>query len=244
MKKLFLLLLVTSWLSAFCVRDRIATGQVGDYAVFAQGKMVALLLLRDTSDATITLEEITIPLSENDPKSWKKWIEEKAPGHTAWTSYTIDMKKNQIIECYSHSRKAWMATNDPSNFLTKLLGLQLKATTTAQRKRIGPPPADEEVDRRSLWVPPVVVEGKKIDKPVVSVWNGKWPHDFTLLSDCMIEVYFGEFAFPHWIEVKSPHYTATLRTLDCGRGAASPMPPTPQLELEAFLNKQAPQSAP
>ncbi len=240
MKKIVLFLIICSCLNAFCVKDKIAAGKVGDYVVFAQGKMAAALLLRATSETTMTLEEITIPLAESDSKNWKNWIETKAPGHTAWTSYTIDLKKNQIIECYSHSRKAWMATNDPSNFLTKLLSLQLKTTPVDKRKRIGPPPAPEESDRRSLWLPPVVIEGKKIDKPNVSVWNGKWPHDETLLSDCIIEVYFGEFAFPHWIEVKSPHYTATLRTIDCGHGASSPMPPTPELQLENFLNKGSP----
>ncbi|MBS0616284.1 MAG: hypothetical protein JSR58_07030 [Verrucomicrobia bacterium] len=240
MKKLFLLLIITSCLNAFCVKDRIASGKAGDYVVFAQGRMAAALLLRATSQTTLTLEEITIPLTESEGKNWKAWIENKAPGHTSWTSYTIDLKKNQVLECYSHSRKAWMATSDPSQFLTKLLGLHLQTTPADKRKRIGPPPAADEPDRRSLWLPPVSIEGKKINNPSVSVWNGKWPHDETLLSDCTIEVYFGEFAFPYWIEVKSPHYTASMRTLDSGRNLMSPMPPTPQAQLESFFNKRVP----
>lgn len=240
MVKFIFLLIITSCLNALCVKDRIAAGKAGDYVVFAQGKMAAVLLLRATSSTTITLEEITVPLTDGEGKNWKTWITSKGLGHSSWTSYTIDLKKNQVIECYSHSRKAWMATNDPSQFLTKLLGLQLQTTPVEKRKRIGPPPAAEEADRRSLWLPPVVIEGKKVDRPNVSVWSGKWPHDETLLSDCTIEVYFGESAFPYWIEVKSPHYTATMRTLDSGHNVISPMPPAPQLQMESFLNKRSP----
>lgn len=213
------------------LRDKFKQAEVGDYVVTEQGKNYSLLCVHALSETTLVLEEITAPASLLDPSkiSWQEWIDAKAPGHTAWNLYEIDLEKGALIGCYSVARQGWLRLDDSELFLPKLLALPLEPTPVAERKKIGPPPQGGEEDRRALWLPPVVIEGKKKNKPPVEVLHSRWPKDNTLMSECAVEFYFSpllaHFPFPHWIEISSPHYTLKVRTLDSGKGVMNKFSP-------------------
>ncbi|HEX2579655.1 MAG TPA: hypothetical protein VHK67_04545 [Rhabdochlamydiaceae bacterium] len=215
--------LLTTLLNAFSLKDKIVKGNPGDYMVTEQMGTYTILFIRSVSPTHILLEEIDAPRLnlEPSPASWKEWIFAEAPGHTAWVSFLIDLEKNKLLETYSHSRSAWLYAEDPNNFLSRLMMLSLEQTPTDKRKRIGPPPSGDE-DHRALWMPSVIFEGKKMEKPSITAWMTKWPFDNSIIAGCEIELYFSGFAFPYWIEIKSPHYKAAIRTIDSGRGMQSP----------------------
>ena len=224
--------------NAFSLKDKMIKGQPGDYIVTTQGNMISVLLIRSISEKALQLEEISIPKVILPKMGWKEWIEKNAPGHTSWIAYEIDLKDNRLIECYSHSRREWLFVDDPNHFLTKLLTLNLKRTPENARKRIGPATADEEFDHRAFWSPPVVVEGKKIEKPAITPWSGKWPSDGSEIAGSEVELYFGTSPFPYWIDIKTPHYQASIRTLDSGSHMNSPKPLLPRRPPE-FLGHAA-----
>jgi len=225
MKRVILIvsILLTTFLNAFSLKDKLVKGNPGDYVVTEQMGTYTILVIRSISDHHILLEEIDAPKLNLDPQpaSWKEWIAQEAPGHTAWVSYLIDLEKNKLLESYSHARSAWLYAEDPNNFLSRLMTLSLEKTPEDKRKRIGPPPMGDE-DHRALWMPSVVFEGKKMDRPSITSWTTRWPSDNSVIADCEIEVYFSGFAFPYWIEIKSPHYKAAIRTIDSGREMKSP----------------------
>jgi hypothetical protein len=224
MKRLILIIsiLTINCLNAFSLKDKIIKGAPGDYVVAEQMGTYAVLLIRSLSDRYLLIEEIDVPILNHDAEgSWKEWISQDAPGHTAWVSYLIDLEQNKLLECYSHSRAAWLYADDPNNFFTRLMTLSLEKTPLDKRKRIGPPPTGEE-DHRALWAPSVIFEGKKMEKPSITVWSARWPYDNSIISGCEIELYFSGFSFPYWIEIKSPHYKAAVRTIDSGRAMTSP----------------------
>jgi hypothetical protein len=226
-KLLFIFLfLTTSIVNAFSLKDKITNGNTGDYVVTEQGGTSSVLIIRSLNSTHLILEEIDVPtlIRKSADKNWKEWVAQEAPGHTAWITYIIDVKTNQLQECYSHSQGIWLPTKDADHFLPRLLTLPLQKTSQEQRKRIGPPPVSGEEDRRSIWNPSVIIEGKKLDKAAITAWNTKWPSDGSLISNCEIELYFSSLAFPVWIEVRSPHYKASLRAIDAGHGMLSPRP--------------------
>jgi hypothetical protein len=225
MRTLFLVLVVllTTYLNGFSLKEKICKGAPGEYVVTEQGGTYTILLIRSISEERLVLEEIDAPSMNVEEKgAWKSWVEKGAPGHTAWVSYLIDLKQDKLIKGYSHTQEAWLYIDDPNHFLPRLLSLGLEKTPAAERKKIGPPPSPEEADHRSLWMPSVIYEGKRVSKPDVTAWRCRWPADNSILAGCLVELYFSTFTFPYWIEVKSPHYKASIRTVDSGREMVSP----------------------
>ena len=219
----------SSLLNALTLKEKIVHGNIGDYIVTQQQGIYTVLLIRDLNTSHLILEEITLSEMEDvSNMTWKEWVEKKAPGHHSWTAYQIDLNRDKLTECFSYAQGSWLFIDDPNHFMAKLLSLSLERTPNDARKRIGPPPMDEETDHRSFWRPPVIVEGGKRENISLIAWSGKWPQDQTLLSGCEVEFYFSDFSFPYWIEVKTPHYQAPLRAIDSGSHLASPMPPLPE----------------
>ncbi len=109
MKRVILIvsILLTTFLNAFSLKDKLVKGNPGDYVVTEQMGTYTILVIRSISDHHILLEEIDAPKLNLDPQpaSWKEWILKK-PGHTAWVSYLIDLEKNKLLESYSHARSA------------------------------------------------------------------------------------------------------------------------------------------
>jgi hypothetical protein len=230
---LSILLFFTTSLSALTLKDKFINAQIGDYIVTEQSKNYSLLFVRSITENTIIFEEITAPVKEvaSSKTNWHDWILARAPSHTSWISYEIDLNKNHLKESFSYTQNGWLYLQDSDYLLAKLLTLSLERVPETERKRIGPAPSSDESDTRALWNPSLVIEGKKIAKTRSEVWRGKWPDDETLLAGCSIHLYFDanrpNFPFPYWIEIQSSHYALKVRTIDSGTGLASPMPLLP-----------------
>ncbi len=208
------------------LEQRFAYAQAGDFIVTAQENNYSLLFIRSVTSDLLLLEEISVPAHQVDVKKvhWKEWVSNQAPGHTSWTLYEIDRKTNKLIECFSYSKNGWLFLDESEQFLTRLLSLPLHLVPNKDRKKIGPPPINSEEDRRSLWNPPWIVEGKKIVKPSFEVLKAQWPDDNSRLSCCDIELYFAkDFPLPYWLEIQSPHYAFKIRTIDSGHHLFSPI---------------------
>lgn len=201
----------------------------GDYIVTAHDNTYSLLRLRSLDKSTLILEEVSVPSSQVQEKTinWRKWIAEKAPGHTAWTLYEIDLQKGQLIECFSCSKNGWIYLDEQEQFFAKLLTLPFTPLADSQKKKIGLQPASDEGDHRKIWNPPLIIEGKKIHNPLFDILRTRWPDDSSQLALCDIDLYFdavhSSFPFPYWIEVKSPHYAFKVRGIESGHDLASPV---------------------
>ena len=232
-KKLFLIfiLLISTAFANPSLREQLLKGKPGDFIVISQGNSYSLFLLRDLNDKFLTIEEISVDQSAIDLKKigWKQWVENKAPGVTTWTSFVINLEKNTLTQCYSYTEKQWLFLEKSDYFFNQLLTLPLRVTKDNERKRVGPPPMPGEIDRRKLWGPKRVLEGKCTKTAQYSVLRAKWPDDKTRLAGCVIELYLDtsqpQFPFPYWLEIQSPHYTFKLNTIDSGSGICSPVPP-------------------
>jgi hypothetical protein len=212
------------------LKERFREAQPGDYIVTAQENSYSLLIVRSVSDRLL-LEEISVPEKQIDLKSvnWHEWLMRRAPGHTTWTFYTLDLKEGRLLDCFSYSKKEWVCLENQEQFLARLLQLELQPTPDKERKRIGPK-GSEETDQRKLWNPALICEGKKSERAVFTVMHTQWPEDGSPLSDCRVELYFDHarptFPFPYWIEVKSPHYAYKVRAIDSGHHLTSPLKKT------------------
>ncbi len=237
-KQLIIILLLPCLLFAKEEANELVTrferAEVGSYIVTAQQSNLSLVLLRRKDGQTIQLEEVAAPLLKL--KTLKSsvdildWLAKKAPGHTAWACYEIDLKKGSILEGYSYSRESWLFLDEQEHFLAKLLTQKLIKTPENERRKIGPEPADGLFDARASWSPPKLHTGQKFE-----AWRGSLPKDNSPLSECALELYFdgsdADFPFPYWVEIASPHYRYTAHALASGKGAISPMPPLPRREL-------------
>lgn len=235
MKKLILILCVFFLpFSAYSaqnttLKDRFEKGAPGDFIVTAQEGVYTILILRHREKSQLILEEISIPQAQLEIKKvhWQNWLDEKAPGHTSWSLFEIDLSQGKLIESYSVNKQSWLYIDSSEFLLSKLLELPLYKVNREARKKIGPPPPSGEQDFRSIWNPPLVCSGKALKKPSFEVYQGQWPHDQSIIEDCLIDFYFSSldplFPFPHWLEVQSAHYTLTIRAIDSGKGLLSPI---------------------
>lgn len=211
------------------LQNKFQQAHAGDYIVTAQDNTYTLLLLGSVISNILLLEEVCIPSQQVDLKkiNWRKWLSEKAPGHTSWTLYEIDLKKGQLIECFSYSKKGWIYLDKEEQFFAKLFTLNFSSVSDAQKKKIGPQPSPGEVDHRKLWKPALIIESKKNANPVFEVVQACWPDDNSQLALCRIDLYFDaehpSFAFPYWIEVKSSHYSFKVRSIESGHDLSSPI---------------------
>lgn len=233
MKKFLIILitLVACFLEgSVTLKQRLLKATPGDWIVTAQGNNYSLLLIRALNNSLLTLEEVTIPSHSVDLKkiSWRDWIENKAPGAISWITYTINLQNNNLKHCFSHLEKQWLFIDQSDYIFAKLLTLPLRPTKERERKKIGPPPLPGDTDRRKLWLPQLIREGKKVKKPRFKILRTKWPHDKSLLSGSVFELYLdadhATFPFPYWVEVYHPHLTLKIRTIDSGSKIISPAP--------------------
>lgn len=215
------------------LKTRLQSGAVGDYVVTAQDKSFSMLRIREKTESRLVLEEITAPESRLDLNnlSWTKWLEQRAPGHSAWLLYEIDLNTGKLLECFSVSQRSWISVEEP--ILPKMLNLPLSQVDNEKRRRIGPQPQKSEEDTRALWIPPVTFEGAKLNKPSLEVLETRWPDDASELAGCHLELYFlPGFALPFWIETSNGHFTLKMRSVACGKASHSPikmpMPHRPQ----------------
>lgn len=236
MKKLIYLALCIFFLpfsiypaQSITLKNRFEKGTPGDFIVTAQEGIYTILILRDKEKKQLILEEISIPQKQLEVKKihWQNWLDQKAPGHSSWSLFEIDLEQGKLIESYSINKQSWLYVDSSEFLLSKLLELPLHKVNKEARKKIGPPPGPGEQDFRSIWNPPLVYSGKILKKPSFEVYQGQWPHDRSIIKDCLIDFYFSSldplFPFPYWIEIQSAHYTLTIRAIDSGKGLISPI---------------------
>lgn len=191
--------------------------------------MITLIAIHSISPHSLIIEEISAPSHHFKNRSsggfWIDWVKKRAPGHTSWAMLEIDLHSNQVIECYSFSRGAWVQLSSQESLFSTLLQLPLKEISKEKRRRIGPPPGDGETDTRKIWEPPMVFEGKKKENVHFDAFEGVWPEDGSELAGKTISLFFDKeihFPLPFWIQVEASHGTTQVRTIDAGRKFASP----------------------
>lgn len=212
---------------ALTLADKLKKSHEGDFIVTEQDKTYSLLAIRSIYQDRLLLEEIAAPVSVlSRTPSWQTWISEGAPGHTSWIMYEIDMETCSLIEAYSFTKKGFLFLDHSQHFLSRLLSLNLRKVPDLDRKKTGPAPHADEIDRRKIWNPTVKINGIKT-KIECDAWKTVWPKDDSLLSGCHLQLYFGTgqtpFELPFWIEASNGHYTHAIKTVDSGRGLSSPI---------------------
>ncbi len=212
--------------SGFSLREKLETAATGDFIVTHQNKTYTLLLVRAISEGRIVLEEISIPQAERKKQSlsWREWVAKNAPLHSSWLAFEIDLGTGHILQCYSYDENSWIDIPRDESFFSTLLQLPLSVLPNDRRKRLGPSPMQGEADLRSLWIPPLVVDGKELEKKDFDVFEARWPDDQTELSSKRLELYFDRMnlsAFPFWMEVDAGHLSLILRGIDMGKNLTS-----------------------
>lgn len=212
------------------LKGNLQRAKAGDYLVTAQDKNYSVLLIRNKNEKDLTIEEITVPNGRipTESFSWKNWIENGAPGNTCWVMYVIDLSSGTIQRSFSFTKNQWINISQSQNFLSTLLNLNFKPIAENERKKVGPRPAADSYDRRRIWQPPLIVEGKKIPDVAFDGWRTRWPKDSSELSEKFIEVYMPKDSdkypayFPYWLQVNGVVGKAKVRIVDSGSGLASP----------------------
>ncbi len=210
---LFIFLFLCASLQAVTLKEKLLQTEAGDFVVTEQIQSYSVLIIRQKSENRLVLEEISTPKLQS---SWKKWVQEEAPGATSWLVYEIDLKANKLIESYSFTQGGWLFVEEGDHFLTQLLALPLQKIPTAKRKRIGPAPKGGDEDRRSVWM------------PQAEAFETKWPEDNSRIASSCIHLYFTTSPFPTWIELQEGHYDFKIRALETGKGLYSPKKAIPK----------------
>ncbi|MEI8124171.1 MAG: hypothetical protein WCG42_00265 [Parachlamydiaceae bacterium] len=212
------------------LRENLNKARKGDYLVTAQNKNYTILLVRNKTDELLDFEEITMPMSRSpsSPFSWKQWVENGAVGHTSWIMYTIHLPSGSMQQTFSFTRNEWISIPQSQNFFSTLLNLKLKKVNENERKKVGVPPSSDSRDRRRLWQPSLVVDGKVINGASFDAWRARWPCDGSELSGKIIEAYIPEennkypSYFPYWLQISGIVGNAKVRIIDSGNNLISP----------------------
>lgn len=208
------------------LRSNLSKAMPGDYLVTGQNKNFTLLIIRSKEGDKLSIEEITMPMSRvpKNSFSWRNWVLKGAQGHTSWVMYTIDLPTGAMGQAYSFTKNEWITIPQSQNFLSTLLNMRLRKVDDSERKRIGPPPSNDSLDKRPYWQPQLVVDGKVISGVSFDAWRTKWPKDGSDLSGKLIEVYVPKendkypSYFPYWLQISGIVGNAKVRIIDSGTG--------------------------
>ena len=214
-------------LSALTLKDKLIEAKVGTYIVTKQNKTYTLLRIYSLNAYALSLEEINIPscFINASKHNWKQWIEDKAPGHSSWIVYSLDLSTNTITTCYSYDRKIFIAPDNLNAFLPTLLNLDLHLVSEKEQLQTAPSSKPGQVMANHIWRPPQYIEGKKIESPLYSVYKASWPKDRSELSGQTLIFYFDQkcpsFPFPYWIQAKQIGIKYTVKAVDSGFASKS-----------------------
>lgn len=218
------------------LRNNLNKGRQGDYLVTAQNKNYTLLIIRSKDDTQLAIDEITLPMARkpNDNNfSWRKWVENGAPGNTCWLMYSINLPNGTIQNTFSFTKNEWVTIPQSQNFLSVLLNLSLQPIPSNERKKVGPPPASDSIDRRPIWQPQMIVDGMLLKGVQFDAWRTRWPKDNSELSGRFIEVFLPKDSeryptyFPYWLQINGMVGKAKVRIIDSGNNLSLPVR-TPQ----------------
>lgn len=231
------------------LKDNFSNAQSGDFVIFVQNKNMTLFHVFEAKDNNhLIIEEISAPFSckSKIKNQWQDWIYQKAPGHSSWIMYDLDLANLKIEDVYSYSQNNWQQVYAQEQIFPILMSLNFEAIDTKDRKKAGPPREGGLIDDRPIWQPPVILEGEKISGILSSAYKSYWPKDNSELSGKKIEIYLPNQSenivsyFPNWIQVSNSAATVKLRVIDSGHNLSSvhksfPVPP-PQLSTNTFLS--------
>ena len=232
MNYLFLIILyVTATISlhAGTLGERFDAAEAGDFMVLAHDKHVTLFHILDKSHDRIVIEEITaqerfVPTGS----SWQDWVQANAPHHSGWTISTFEKSASAYrhLSTYSYDSHEWLSLDEQLSFLPTLFGLPLEKVALADRKRTGVPPMPGEIDRRLIWNPRIVFDGKEQKLPT-DVYTITVPKDIPDIGSKKLDLYFpvGKAClnyFPYWIEVRGGIAKVKLHAIDSGTKLISP----------------------
>ena len=214
-------------LCANCVKSRLLGAAKGDYIVTLQNKTYSLMLVHQTGQNTLILEELSAPEHNIETNiDWKKWVQEGAPGHSSWLIYEIDLKNNRLNECYNFAARTFIQSADSESLLTRLLMQTTAFLPGKERRKIGPPPKRGNAsDTRAVWKPPLIFEGKAKPAAKFEVHRLHWPADGSQLAEKTLDIYFEKhstFPFPYWIQINTGHFNVMLKVVDSGSLLNSP----------------------
>lgn len=212
------------------LKENLRKGNAGDFIVTSQGKNYTLLHIFAKQNDMLTIEEITVPANHISAQTnWKEWVYQKAPGNTGWVLYRLNFSSGEIQDCFSVTQNAWLDLSKGNRFLFTLLNIHLLRLSDKERKKIGES-SHVGPDRRPIWHPKMILEGKFIPNVAFSAWRTRWPNDNTPLSGKMIDVYVPEenekypSYFPYWLEVRgTAGGKVTVRIIDSGSKMRSPI---------------------
>lgn len=207
--------------SSTILHDRLKNAKAGNYIVTESNKMITVLAIRSLTTNSLILEEISAPVQALDPypTSWPEWVQKHAPGHSSWSMLEIDFDNNQLLECYSFSRSAWIQLSKQESFITTILGLSLQPVPFNQMRKVGPEPLNGEPDHRKIWIPSFVCEGRTLPHIDFDVYQTTWPSDSSDFSGNQVFLYFDRLnrsPFPAWIQMTTTHAIASIRMIDSG----------------------------
>lgn len=202
MKTLFILMSLLSPLvcAQTFIKKRLMNAQAGDFALYEKQKNQHLLHIHSIKNNKLVLEEMSFS-KKKMPNGVKAWLQHNKDDFSSHNMIEIDLERGNVLECYSFTQKRFIELSKEECFILNLIELNLKNVPDSEKRKIGPAP-QEGFDRRKIWSPPHVVEGKKI-KTNFQVLSAKWPTDNTPLSGKYIETYFDPTSpFAYWIEIK------------------------------------------
>ncbi len=211
------------------LRHNLHKAKAGDYIVTSQNRTNTLLMVTDRTDSLIRIQEISIAEGRFPAHihSWREWLNQNAPGHTAWIVYDLDAHSGQLLQVFSYTQNCRLEGAAADSYLGTLLNLNLEAMNYRQRRRVGPS-QDGGKDTRGLWQPRLVVEGQVVPGATFSAWKARWPNDGSELAGKTIELYLPEQEgnypsyFPYWVQVSGVVGKARMRIVDSG---TLPIPP-------------------
>lgn len=192
------------------LKENMLRAQGGSFIVAEQNKTYTLLLVQAKNGPICTMEEVTVPMQRLPAgfSEWQQWLTKGAPGHTCWVRYRLNLDTGKMLDYYSFIHKGWCALTQADNLLATLLGLDFTLIPASERKKIGPQPSVATADKRAIWQPRLVIEGKVIAGAPFDAWRARWPRDASDLSGRVIEVYLPQKGtsfpshFPYWLEIE------------------------------------------
>ncbi len=160
--------------SGLSLKNYFERGLPGDFVIISQNQMYSALIIQDISEEQLVLQEINIAQNQTkENMDWTHWLNNKAPGHSSWTLYEIDLKNDQLVECFSLKKKAWINFQDSDLILVKFLSLLMH-------------------ENKNLWKPFQELDTYQIN----------WPKDDTVFSKKTLNIFMSDKSvFPYWIQI-------------------------------------------
>lgn len=200
--------------------ERMREAQERQYVVLKQDKTFSFLSIVQKNSDTIVFEEISLPEKASSKEmNWKEWYLNDAKGYTNWIEFEMNLSDGKVLSAYSISDQKHLTVHSDHSFIQNLLFLSFTKVPDHHRKRLG-----SKNTFKTIWNPPLVIEGEKITNVPISAWKATWPRDRSDLSGKEIEVYLIDdtknfsypVCFPLWIEVSNKYAHVKTRSVELG----------------------------